>query len=205
MNITKCKKLWCVYFANTQLTELVDNQYNKIRMFKNTIGTKSLLALALAVVIGGTAIGASTVSADTTTQKQNFVSGFVTAISKKFGLSENEVKAVLDVEMQKHKTEMEAKFSADFATRLANAVTNGKLTQAQADLIKAKQIEVKAKMDALHTTGVQPTDAQKTEMKALMESVKTWAKANSIPTEYVMLGTHKGKGFGMRMKSLPQQ
>ena len=158
-------------------------------MLKNKLG-KGLLALAL--VIGTTAIGASVVSADTTKDtKLKSMSSIVTAISQKFGLNETEVQAVFDAEMQKHRTEMQAKFAENFATKLATAVSNGKITQAQSDLIKAKQVEIKAKMDALHTEGVQPTDAQKLEMKTMMDSVKSWADTNNIPMEFLKMGGHK--------------
>lgn len=169
----------------------------------NKIGTKSLLALA--ILLGATVVGVSTVSADTTeTNKPNFMSGFATALAQKFGLNETEVNSFLNTEMQKHRDEMQAKFAQNFADRLAKAVTDGKLTQSQADQIKTKQAEIKSEMDKLHAEGVPKTSEQKEKMKALIDSVKSWAEANNIPNEYLMLGGHGFKGQRGNFNKPPQ-
>lgn len=162
----------------------------------NKIGTKSLLALA--IVLGATIVGVGTVSADTTDTKQNFMTTFATSLSQKFGLNETEVKTFLETEMQKHRTEMQAQFAQNFEDRLAKGVTDGKITQAQADLIKAKQTEIKTQLEALKpAVGVKPTDADREKMKTIMDGLKTWADSNNIPKEFIMLGGHKGgRGFG---------
>jgi len=148
--------------------------------------------MALTLILGTGVVGAKVVNADSTTDtKSNFMSGFVTAISQKFSLSETEVQAVFTEQAEKQHAEMEAKFTANFAEKLSTAVTEGKLTQTQSDLITAKQAEIKTQREALKNSDVKPT---KEEMQAQMEDLKTWAEANNIPNEYLMLGGHRGKG-----------
>lgn len=74
---------------------------------------------------------------------------------------------------------------------LNQAVTNGKLTQAQADLIKAKQTEIKTFMESLK-------DKTQAERETALASQKTaltaWATANNIPQDFVNIfaGGHGG-------------
>ena len=163
-----------------------------------TLNNKFLIIplLATALIGGGIAGVVGVASADSTVAgKPAFMGGIVTAISQKFGLKETEVQAVFTEQMTKNRAEMEAKMTQDFASRLSTAVSAGKLTQAQADLITAKHAEVKAQLEALKPAlGVAPTDADREKIKTLMNSVKTWAESNNIPKEYLMFG----KGFGHR-------
>lgn len=98
------------------------------------------------------------------------------------------------------------------AAGLTQAVTAGKLTQAQADLIVAKRAELKAAHEANEDQAL--TKAQReTAMKAEREALKAWATANNIPEQYLlggegrgghggpgmmggMGGMHGGRGFG---------
>jgi hypothetical protein len=157
----------------------------------NTTNKKLALGLlALTFIVGSSVVGYKTVNADTTTTtRPTFMSGFVKAIAQKFGLSESDVQAVVDSEAQKQRAEMEAKFQQDFATRLAQAVTDGKLTQAEADLIKAKQAEVKTQLDTLRAD---QSYTSREKMRTLMDSVRTWAETNNIPKEFVMFGFGPG-------------
>jgi hypothetical protein len=152
--------------------------------------TKGLLALA--ILLGGSLATYGAVKADTVVgEKPNPLKGIVVAISQKFGLSETEVQAVVDEQLKKQHAEMEAKIKQDFATKLTDAVKAGKLTQAQADLITAKQEEIRAQLETLKTNQTPPT---KEQMKAFMEGLQTWATANNIPKEFMMFGvvSHKG-------------
>jgi len=74
---------------------------------------------------------------------------------------------------------------------LDQAVKDGKITQAQEDLIIAKQAEVKAFRDGLKDK----TEADRqAAMKTEMQSIKDWATANNIPEQYVIFA---GRGRGM--------
>jgi hypothetical protein len=78
---------------------------------------------------------------------------------------------------------------------VAKLVTDGKLTQAQADKINAKRTELKAAMDADRTAMDSKTDA---ERKAAMDTKKTeldtWLKDNGIDTQYAYLLMGGGPG-----------
>ena len=81
--------------------------------------------------------------------------------------------------------------------RLAQAVTAGKLTQAQADAITAKQADVKTFMESLK--GKTPAD-RKTAIAQEQTDLTAWAKDNNIPAQFahiagpMMRGGHKGFG-----------
>ena len=93
--------------------------------------------------------------------------------------------------------------------RLTQAVTDGKLTQAQADLITSKMTELQASMEAERATLQSLTPEQmKTKMEAKKAELSAWATANNIPEEFLrfagkgekVFGGHKGMG-GFKIKS----
>ncbi len=84
---------------------------------------------------------------------------------------------------------------------LTQAVTDGKLTQAQADLITAKQAEIKTFLDSLKGK----TPAERTAAIATQVTTwKAWAAANNIPDTFFRIleerGLQQGQGSmgGMR-------
>lgn len=84
---------------------------------------------------------------------------------------------------------------------LTQAVTDGKLTQAQANLITAKQAEIKTFLDSLRGK----TPAERTAAIATQVTTwKAWAAANNIPDTFFRIaeerGLQQGKGpmGGMR-------
>ena len=76
-------------------------------------------------------------------------------------------------------------------------MTDGKITQAQADLITAKHAELKTFMESLKDK----TAAERMEaMKTKMDELKQWAEDNDIPLQYLHLGMKGPHGkFGPRM------
>ena len=205
---------------------------NKSRLAKIVAG--SALTLALAAGFTGyahTASAADTPSVTTVASAQAFGKGFnpestiVNKIATKFNLSVADVQAAFDEARAEGKAEMTAQMKTADAARLSAAVTAGKLTQAQADLITAKKAEIKTQMEArltamksqvrvdlsALTAEQRKTEMQKmqTERKAEMEAeltaLKAWATANGIPAEYLNFlggfGAGKGgPGFGGTMK-----
>ncbi len=148
-------------------------------------------ALGLAVV-GGNFAYANTVS---TGDKHNPMSSLVSAIATKFNLNSAEVQTVVDDVMKTERTTHRLQMQTNQATRLAKAVTDGKLTQAQATLITAKVAEMKASMEANRTANENLTQAErKTKMEAEQASLKAWATANNIPMNF--LSQFGGKGHG---------
>jgi hypothetical protein len=85
-----------------------------------------------------------------------------------------------------------------FSSRIAKAVTDKKLTQAQADLIIAKHAEVLAFMQSLNGKSLAE---RKAAMKTEMASLKQWALDNNIPQNFSMFfgRAHINRGFGHRL------
>jgi len=140
------------------------------------------------LALGLTAGTFSLVNASTT-NGVNPVSSLVNAIATKFNLKPADVQQVFNDQ----RAQMKVRMDQTFAQRLAQAVTNGTLTQAQADLITAKKVEVDAFVASLK--GKTPAEIQ-AAMKTKMDSLKQWATANNIPNEYLMFGGFGGRGMG---------
>ncbi len=158
---------------------------------------KKYLLYSIVPVLAGVLITVGIASASTTnTIKNNPMSDIVTAIAQKFNLSSTDVQAVVDTVMQTKRTQMQTTMEQRAADRLTQAVKDGKLTQAQANLITAKQAEIKTFMDSL--AGKTMTERQ-TAMKTQMTALQQWAKDNNIPSGYLPIGGPMGKGgHGMR-------
>lgn len=149
---------------------------------------KTLLLTAGAAVIGLSSFaGVTAIHAASSTA--NHDQSIVALLASKFNLKQADVQAVFD---QEHQTE-EASRQAEAKTRLDAAVTAGKLTQAQENLITTKQTEVKTFMDSLE--GETPSE-RKAAIAKEMASLKEWATDNSIPEQYVRMlgGGHAGHG-----------
>ena len=158
-----------------------------------------MLLIAGAIGVGTLAIGAGVVNAATaTTAKTNSnpTIALAAAMAERFNLNRVDVQAVIDETMKAHRTSMEVKHQEVFGMRLSQAVTAGKLTQAQADLITAKAAELKATMEtnrrALQTASKEQISAR---LDAEGAALKAWATANNIPEEFVRFAGG-GKGFG---------
>lgn len=129
-------------------------------------GLVTLGAGSLGVASAATADTSSTASGDTS---------LVQKIATKFGLKTSDVQAVFDEDRASHMAEMKEKR----ATALKQAVTDGKLTQAQADHITAVWDEI----DKLHEAAGDPdneTDAQRTVIKTKMDELKTWLDGQNL-------------------------
>ncbi len=149
-----------------------------------------MVATAIAIGIAGVGVG-GVYAATSASNTSNPMSTLVHAIAQKFNLNESDVQQVFD---DQH-GQMEAQHTAMFADHLAQAVTEGKLTQAQADLITAKKAELEAKRDSLK-------DATPTERQAALKdgitSLRQWAKDNNIPLNYLMQMGGMGRGHAFR-------
>jgi len=152
--------------------------------------TKSL-AITAAALAGAATLGTSVYAAQTPGVFQDRANGLVQAISTRFNLNATEVQQVFDEQREQHQAEMQTKNEERLKERLAEAVTDGKLTQAQADAITAKHEEVQANMESLKDmTQVERQTAMKTQAEAL----KQWATDNSIPAGYLPMGFGPGRG-----------
>ncbi len=158
--------------------------------------------VATAVLILGVAaagIGASAALADET-GKSNPVSSLVAAIAQKFNLNQADVQKVFDDQRAQMQAQTQAQRQQKLDDRLSQAVTDGKLTQAQADAIKAKIVE----FETLKTSLKDKTAAERETARGnFNNSLKQWLTDNKIPEGYLFLGKmgwgHFGFGhFGRR-------
>jgi ABC-type glycerol-3-phosphate transport system substrate-binding protein len=148
---------------------------------KRTVLVGAVVAAAAVGGAGGAGI-ASAATANTTGE-----SSIVDKIASKFNLNKTEVQAVFDEQHQAKQAERQA----DQKQRLAEAVTAGKLTQAQADHITSVFNEIKA----LRGT-TDPRDLSqdvRDQIRDKMDALHDWAEANNIDMQYVMMG-HGGRG-----------
>lgn len=154
---------------------------------------KKVISYALLPVLGIALLGAGATFAASNSKDAKPMDALVTALAAKFNLNSSEVEKVVEqVRIEQHAA-METEHAKQFADRIHTAVTAGKLTQAQADLILAKQAELQAdKPDFASKT---PAEIR-ADMKTRMEAVRQWAKDNNIPQGYLMFGPGKQFGHG---------
>lgn len=154
--------------------------------------TLLLTGLAAATVVGGT-LFTSAVSAQTTRDG----TGLADAIAAKFNLKSEDVQTVIKDYRVQYKAEHEQQMQVKLNERLDQAVTDGKITAEQKELITTKLAEVKSKMQELRD--MTDKEARKTAMDQLHSDLKSWAEANNIPTD--LMGPMGGVGKrGMMIK-----
>lgn len=152
-----------------------------------------LPVLGISLLTGGVVMAASD---SISTIKKPFT-GLAQAIATKFNLSEVDVQSVIDEAMKNGRAEMK-KNCPNENTRLTQAVTDGKITQAQADLIKAKHEELQTvRKDNMEKMKTMTATEREAAMNAEKESLQKWAKDNNIPEEFAgMYGGGHGRGPG---------
>lgn len=100
---------------------------------------KKILAAAVATtILGAGVLSANGVFAQTTPTDQNPMSALADKIASRFGLNRADVQAVFDEQQQ----EQAAKHRANQEAQLTQLVTDGKITEAQKQLIIAKRAEL---------------------------------------------------------------
>lgn len=128
------------------------------------------------------------------------MSSLVDAVASKFNLNKAEVQAVFDEQHEK----MHAEREADLKEKVAQLVTDGKLTQAQANALNAKRAELQAEREANRESFKDMTrDERKAAIQEKKETLTTWLDEQGIDQEYAYLlmggrGGH-GPGHGGRM------
>lgn len=176
---------------------------------------KKNLFYILAAVLVFTAVGGVAVYASTTSGSSN-MSSLVNAIAQKFNLNPSDVQAVFDQQKTQMQAQMKDKMAQNqaqakqkFTDTINQGVTDGKITQAQADLIIAKKAELDAQkptFDATKQTGSQTPKtkaemqadmtARQAQMKAQQDALTKWASDNSIPADYLKLLQFGGGRMG---------
>lgn len=142
--------------------------------------TKSAV-LTAAVVIGIAGAGVGVSHAATAPENNRPANKLISALAQKFNLKEDDIQKVFE----EQRGQMEAQHEQAAQDRLTKAVADKKLTQDQANAIKAKQTEMKAIMESLKD---KTKEERAATMKTQMETLKKWATDNKIPKEYLPLG-----------------
>lgn len=155
-----------------------------------TMTKKSMIAAAIVATLGAGAFGASSaLAASGAAEGHNPMQNLVSAIAEKFNLSESDVQAVFD----EQRDAMQEKHEEKAAEHLAKAVTDGKLTQAQADAITANMASQKTFFESLKDMTQEERQAA---LKTNAETQKAWAESNDIPKEFAPGHGSRGRGPG---------
>jgi hypothetical protein len=160
-----------------------------------------LFTVAAVTILSGSLLTSTQAFAQSPMNDQHRMSSLVQKIADKFGLKKEEVQAVFDQAKEEHRSQTEAHFD----TRLSQLVTEGKITEAQKQLIVAKRQELEAnrqsQMDSIKT---KTAAERKAAMDAERQKLEEWAKQNGIDLKYLLFGG-RGKGPGMhKMRMGPQ-
>jgi hypothetical protein len=150
---------------------------------------RMLAALGIAAGMTAAGITASYAATDTTTQT-NPMSNLVQAIATKFNLNEADVQTVFDEQREQMQTERKE----NFTTRVNAAVTDGTLTQAQADAIFSKMEEMETARENKDASLTQ--EERRAKMEDVGQELKAWVEENDIPREFVPMLGHGGPRGG---------
>lgn len=160
-----------------------------MRIIKKKVLLPTILAISV-LVVG--ILAATNVSAQDTANYPPIVQ----KIADRFNLNVSEVEQVFDEARDERRAEM----YANFADRLDDLVSEGKLTETQKEAVLDKHEEVQDKMEALKDLA---PEERREKAQAIHEEFKAWAEDQGIdlpligPFEHgFMKGFHKGYRMG---------
>jgi len=151
-----------------------------------------ILGAATLAVLGLGAVGVNKTLAAENGIVHPRMESLIQALADKFGTSTTEVQAVFD---EQH-ANMRAQFEQKGEERIAAALEAGKLTQEQADALKARHDENQAFMESLKDM---TPEARQEALKTHHEEMQDWAKSEGIELPFDGQG-RKGQGHGMMGK-----
>lgn len=153
---------------------------------------KHLAVAGVATIIGTASLAGATVLAHDGGASGN--SNFAQALAERFNLNQSDVESFLDDQHKEREAEREQRIASD----IKQLVTDGKLTQDQADKLTAKRAElIKARQQARDTNdGERPSrDDMRQRMQTERADLQQWASDNGIDQQYLryVIG-HGGRG-----------
>jgi hypothetical protein len=116
---------------------------------------------------------------------------------ERFGLNEEEVKAVFDEE----RTEHQEQGQAHFEERLNQAVSDGKMTPEQKEAILAKKKEMRNNDEEFKNLSA---EERQEKMKVHQEEMKKWAEEQGIDLSLLPMFLGKGPRGGFGRPALDQ-
>ena len=136
-------------------------------------------------VLGLGALSASSVLAQEAVEETNPMSTLVQKLADRFGLNASDVQEVFD----EHHTQMQEERSAQMQSSLAEAVTNGEITEDQKVLILAKHAELEAaRQSQMQNMQNLSMEERKSAMETERTELEAWAKENGIDKDYLFGG-----------------
>jgi hypothetical protein len=153
------------------------------------ISKRTLIAGAAVAAISLAGVGSVGLASAATSDSTNGTS-IVDRLATKFNLSKTDVQAVFDEDRSAHEADMQQHMEE----RLTQAVTDGKLTQDQADHIKQVAAEIKTLVGNKRPDEMD--DATRQQVKDKLDALRTWAQQNNVDMQYLMVGG-PGMGHGM--------
>ena len=142
---------------------------------------KLLIVPVTALAIGGAILFTPQSAHAQTTSTDPFTS-LIQKIAQKFNLKEEDVKTVFESHREERQKEMQQKY-LDYLTQ---AVKDGKITEAQKQLLISKHDEIKDKREE-----------NRENRQAEITALNKWATDNKVDIKYLM-PFGKGHGMGMR-------
>ncbi len=158
---------------------------------------QKIVISALVMAIAG--VGLFTTAQAFAQETGTSTSSIVQKIADKFNLNKDEVQKVFDEEHAARHAEMEVKYTE----YLSQAVTDGKITEAQKELILAKRKELMAEREAKMAAMKDKTEAERrAAMKSERAALQEWATQNNIDLQYLRGGMGKGGPGHMKMMKI---
>lgn len=150
------------------------------------VSKKIFVPIALVLLAGGAVFGISQANAATSTP----FSGLAQAIASKFGLDQSKVQDTITQFHKDNLSKRQIMKTQKVEDRLTKLVSDGKLTEAQKQLILAKLKEFQATRQSL--VGKTPAE-RKAQIETERKSLEDFAKQNNIDIKYLR-GGFGGKG-----------
>lgn len=158
---------------------------------------KKLLIAGAAIAIFGTGLVTTSTYAATSSNNGSFMSGLVQKIADTFHLNKNDVQNVFN----QYKQDQIAKHEQQFEERLAQAVKDGKITEAQKAAILAKFKDFMSNKQQLRQDFKNMTpDQRKAARDRAKADLEAWAQQNglSLATLRNLVGGFEMKGHFLR-------
>ncbi len=151
---------------------------------------KYILPVIAMTLVGSVLLGGTYVYAQTETGQT-----FAAKLALRLGIEEGKVQTALDDIHKEHQVEMQARIEE----KLTQAVSSGKITEAQKQAILDKHKTLMASKEALREEFKDMTpEERKAMMEKEQEEMKAWADENGIDLKEFMPFGHKGMGWKMR-------
>lgn len=155
----------------------------------NFLRNKLFIATSGLVLIGGGIFGANLAYAQTAGGQT-----LVQRIAQRFNLNQTDVQSVFDQNKQEHLLLR----GQNIEQKLTKLVSQGKLTEAQKQLVitKRKELETNLKSEQDRWKNLTPAE-RKAKRDQVKLDLENWAKQNGIDIKYLMTGVGRGLHMGM--------